>query len=114
MGNPYFGPNPYAGSTPAQNPGYGGHAPTIGGQVDPQSAALVQAMKSMGQQPQGNATGLGSNLLADALMQYTLKQRQQMANLSPTQMNVGPIQLGGNGLMQSPDLSSGLPDVSYG
>lgn len=93
---------------------YGVQTPTIGGQMDPQSQYLQQALKSMGQQPQGNAAGLGSNLLADALMQYTLSKRQEKMGLSPHQMNVGPMQLGGNGFMQSPDLSGGLPDVSFG
>ena len=79
------------------NPGYGRQAPTIGGQTDPQSQALLQAMKSLGQQPQGKVTGLASNLLADALLQYSLKQRQQQQerqNLAPTPMDLIPMQLG--------------------
>lgn len=44
---------------------------------DPRSQYLAAAMQAMGKQPQGNAMGLGSNLLANALDQYALQQRQQ-------------------------------------
>ena len=87
MGAPSPNPQAYGVSGAASgfgaNPGYGRQAPTIGGQTDPQSQALLQAMKSLGQQPQGNMTGLASNLLADALLQYSLKQRQQQALAGP-------------------------------
>ena len=119
MGAPSPNPQAYGVSGAASgfgaNPGYGRQAPTIGGQTDPQSQALLQAMKSLGQQPQGNVTGLASNLLADALLQYSLKQRQQQQerqNLTPTPMDAVPMQLGA-GLAPSQDLSSSLPDVGY-
>lgn len=48
---------------------------------DPQSQYLLQALQSLGKTPQmGNAMGLGSNLLADALTQYGLKRRQAPAD----------------------------------
>lgn len=43
---------------------------------DPQSQYLAQAIAAMGKQPQGNATGLSSNLLAEALMKYKMGQMQ--------------------------------------
>lgn len=55
----------------------GGQSPTIGGQMDPESAYLASALKGLGQQPMGSPTGLGSNLLADALLMYGYNQRQQ-------------------------------------
>ena len=117
MGGPYLHPQAaYGAGGFGANPGYGRQAPTIGGQTDPQSQALLQAMKSLGQQPQGNMTGLASNLLADALLQYSLRQRQERQNLTPTQMNIDPMQLQGS--IQGPpgigDVSSTVPDVSFG
>lgn len=50
------------------------------GVTDPQSQYLAQALKSMQGQQQGSAGGLASNLLADALMQYGLKRRQDQLN----------------------------------
>ena len=91
---------------PAQT--YGVMSPTIGGQTDPESQYVAQLLKSLGSQPQGNATGLDSNLMAEALLQYAQQQR------TPTQtpMQVGPMSLtGAPGLA---DTSSALPDVSYG
>lgn len=54
--------------------------PLIGGK-DPQSAYLQQALQAMDELGRtgrmGNATGLAGNLMADALLQYGLQQRQK-------------------------------------
>jgi len=45
---------------------------------DPHSVYLQEALQSLGQlHSQGDAMGLGSNLLADALDQYALNRRRQ-------------------------------------
>ncbi len=107
MGNPYLIPNS----------GYGGQAPTIGGQVSgvsPENQALAQALRSMGQHPQGNALGLGSNLSAAALMTLVDQMPDPLHLKKPQQMNVQPWPAAnvtpGYGL---PDVSSALPDASY-
>ncbi len=76
----------------------------LGGQVDPQSQYLAQALKSMAARPQGNVTGLSGNLLATAIMKY---MNGQGANPS-----AGPIQLQGPPTLVP--TSNALPDVSYG
>jgi hypothetical protein len=44
--------------------------------ADPKSQYLQNALNSMQGKQQGSATGLGENLLADALDQYSLQKRQ--------------------------------------
>ena len=61
---PAAGPAPQPGPAPVQY-------------QDPRSQLLAQAMAAMGKQSQGSATGLGLNLLADAIDQHSLQQRQQ-------------------------------------
>lgn len=74
-----FGPNPYAGSAPQQNPGYGAvqrqQAPMIGGQTAPDNQGLVDALMAMGQRrpQQAPAQGANSDLIAAALKAMSAK-----------------------------------------
>ena len=62
---------------------------------DPRSQYLARALASLGQQPQGTAAGLGDNLMADAIDQYALRQRQQqLQNQSQTTQQIGATQAG--------------------
>ena len=74
---------------------------------DPQSIYLQQALASMGKQQQGSPMGLGSNLLADALDQYALKQRQ--AQMAPTPQMADPGLGGGNDALNG---NMGIPQIS--
>jgi hypothetical protein len=65
--------------------------------MDPQSQYLAQAIAQMGKQPQGSSTGLGENLLATALDQYALQQRQNGQGSAP---QLTPDQLQQLGFMQ--------------
>ena len=46
---------------------------------DPQSAQIAQMLSSLGQQPILSKGALGTNLLADALLQYGELQKQKQA-----------------------------------
>ena len=70
-------------------------AQALGGQVDPQSYYLQQALAGMRQQPQGNAMGLTSNLLADALDQYSLNKRGNDLAIAKAQQGTSPDVLKG-------------------
>lgn len=61
----------------------GGQVP-LQGPADPKSQYLAQALAAMGGQQQGNVGGLSANLLAAALDQYGLKQRQQQLQQNAT------------------------------
>lgn len=77
MGTPFSmgqGPQPM-GVQPQQQ--------ALGGQMDPRSQYLAQALQSMHSQPQGSVGGLGMNLLAQALMQQQQQRQQQNANTPP-------------------------------
>jgi hypothetical protein len=90
--------------TPAMAGTYAGMTPPQA--QDPQSVYLAQALQSMSQQPQGNVGGLSANLLATALDQYALQQRQQqLMQAGAAQGNGGnpppslPLQGSGGGTM---------------
>jgi hypothetical protein len=55
-------------------------SPAMGAMAPGQAASgqyLAQALQAMGSKPQGNASGLDANLLAQALMQYGQQSAQQ-------------------------------------
>lgn len=70
--------------------------PLSGAQAqDPQSQYLMAALQAMQNQKQGSATGMGENLLADALDQYGLGQRRNaLQSQAQLQGQLGQINSG--------------------
>lgn len=56
--------------------GYPNQMQPLASQGDPRSQYLASALAGMRQQPQGSATGVGENLLAQALLQGAYSQNQ--------------------------------------
>ena len=81
---------------------------------DPQSVQLANLMRALGQQPLTSPAQLGSNLLADALLQYGYKRRQQALQASlPVQTNNG-AGAAASGSTSTPDPLTRPPSLSPG
>jgi hypothetical protein len=57
---------------------------------DPRSLQLADLMRQLGQQPITSPGQLGTNLLADALLQYGYNRRQKALQASPVGAPNGP------------------------
>ena len=88
-----FGPNPYAGSAPQQNPGYGAvqrqQAPMIGGQTAPDNQGLVDALMA-GSQVAAPPSGPAQNTTVanpDVTGAYGLNAQVNQANYASQMQN---------------------------